>query len=85
MLGEIVLPESVSDDLQLVDKVTYGEVDFEVVWESSNQSLLTNEGKFVATAKGNIDLVAKVTLNNKTYERTFNLEIYPRAVYQIIR
>ena len=28
-------------------------------------------------------MVAKVTLNNKTYERTFNLEIYPRAVYQI--
>lgn len=83
LLGEIVLPESVSDDLQLVDKVTYGEVDFEIVWESSNQSLLTNEGKFVATAKGKIDLVAKVTLNNKTYERTFNLEIYPRAVYQI--
>lgn len=83
LLAGLKLPESVSEDITLVNKLTYNEVDFDVIWESSNENSLSNTGEFKATVKEDIDLVAKIIVNGKTYERTFEIKVYPRTVYEI--
>jgi hypothetical protein len=83
MLDKIILPPSTSENLTLPEKVSYLDQEFTLTWESSDVSLLTAAGEFVAATKNEVVLSTKMTVNGKEYKKDFPIEVYPRTRYVV--
>ncbi len=75
-LESLSFPTVITDNLQFDTSITINDMDYEILWSSSNTEALNNNGIIgICLANINVDLLVSISIGNVILEKNFNLAI----------
>lgn len=74
ILDLIDLPKEISSNISLVEVVNYKDKNYHVSWESSNEDIISSNGKIkYFDSDQNVSLTAKISYNKEKFTKQFNV------------